>query len=269
MSKKKQSSGPRVLLLDIETAPVLAHVWSLWDNNVALNQIVKDSEILSIALKWKGEDEIAYFDRRNDPDDKKLLQIIWKYIDEADVLVGHNIRRFDRKKLNAGFVKTKVGGKRMQPPSSYKQIDTLEIAKKLFGFTSNKLEYLASFLGVEHLKETHKKFPGHYLWAEVLKNNPEAWEEMEKYNKQDVLALEDVYDVLVSWDDTINFNLYSDDLTNTCKCGCIEFKRNGYYYTNMGKFQRYKCKDCGSESRDRKNLLSKEKKDSLRVNTVK
>ena len=41
-SKKNQPpklAGPRVLLFDIETAPILAHVWGLWDNNVALIQV--------------------------------------------------------------------------------------------------------------------------------------------------------------------------------------------------------------------------------------
>jgi hypothetical protein len=119
------------------------------------------------------------------------------------------------------------------------------------------------------LKEAHKKYPGHELWREVIKGNVEAWDEMEKYNKQDVRALEDVFNVLVTWDDTINFNLFTDKNENVCKCGCKEFKKNGFYYTNLGKFQRWACKSCNSESRDRENLFSKEKKASLRINTVK
>lgn len=225
--------------------------------------------MLSFSVKWLGSNDVAYFDRRNGEDEKHLLQKAWKFIDEADVVIGHNLRKFDKKKLNARFIKTTVNGKRLQPPSSYKQIDTLEIAKKVFAFTSNKLEYLAEFLQVPHKKEAHKKFPGHIMWREVIKGNIEAWKEMEVYNKQDVLALEDVYNVLVTWDDTINFNLYTDSVENVCKCGSEEFKKNGYYYTALGQFQRWKCTGCGAESRDRKNLLSKEKKASIRVNTVK
>ena len=32
-------SKPKVLVFDIETAPMLGYVWGLWENNVALNQV--------------------------------------------------------------------------------------------------------------------------------------------------------------------------------------------------------------------------------------
>lgn len=87
---------------------------------------------------------------------------------------------------------------------------------------------------------------------------------MEKYNKQDVVVLEDVYKKLIPWKDCINFNLYNNSTENVCKCGSTDFKKNGYAYTSCSKFQRWSCKTCGSESRDNKNLFSKEKKASLR-----
>ncbi len=118
-----------------------------------------------------------------------------------------------------------------------------------------------------HQKESHRKYPGHNLWSAVLRNEPDAWTEMEKYNKQDILVLEDVYNELVpKWWDKVNFNLYHDGTQNVCKCGSTEFKKNGHDYTNVSKFQRWRCKNkaCGAPSVDRTNLFSKEKKASLR-----
>ena len=97
--------------------------------------------------------------------------------------------------------------------------------------------------------------------------NQAAWKEMERYNKYDVLSLEELYEKLAPWDSSINFNIYNEDTHNKCSCGSTKFRRKGYAYTEVGKFQRYECLGCGKNSRDRKNLLNKEKKSSLRVGT--
>lgn len=261
----KNRQGPKVLLLDIETAPILGHVWRLFDQNVALNQIVKDWHLLSWSAKWLGDtkDKTMYMDQRNKKDiedDKALCLGIRKLLNEADIVITHNGKKFDIPRLNARFAKHKI-----KPSSSFKQIDTCQVAKRHFDFTSNKLEYLTDFLGVEHKKLKHKKFPGHELWTECLKNNSEAWEEMKLYNKYDVLGLEEVYQALIPWDNSINFNLYTDTPINACKCGSTDFKKNGFAYTATSKFQRYECKSCGTETRDKTNLFSKEKRKSLRT----
>lgn len=264
----KKVQGPKVLIFDIETAPIIAHVWGLWDNNVSLNQIVSDWHVLSWSAKWleDGPNKVMYMDQRNAADienDKDTLQGIWDLLDQADVVITQNGKSFDQKKLNARFI---LNG--FQPPSSYKHIDTKLIASKHFGFTSNKLEYMTDKLNTKYKKLKHTKFPGHEMWKECLKGNLEAWKEMERYNKYDVLALEELYQKLIPWDNSVNFNLYHDDDVHVCKCGSLNLIKNGFYYTDSGKFQKYKCKDCGSETRDAKNLFTKEKRASLKKGTV-
>ncbi len=258
---------PKVLVYDIETAPLLGYVWGLWENNVALNQIHSDWHILSWSAKWLGDgpDKVMYMDQRNAKnieDDSTLLMGIWKLLDEADVVITQNGKNFDQKKLNARFI---MQG--FQPPSSYKHIDTKQIASKIFKFSSNKLEYMSDKLNVTYKKQKHEKFSGFELWSECLKGNLEAWKEMEKYNKYDVLALEELYHKLIPWDNSINFNVYHDQETNVCKCGSTSFIKNGYYYTSNGKYQRHRCKGCGAETRDKENLFSKEKRASLQPST--
>lgn len=253
----------KVLLLDIETAPVLGYVWGLWDQNIGLNQIKSDWHLLSWSAKWLDSSKVMYMDQRrekNVENDKRILQGIWSLLDEADVIVTQNGKDFDAKKLNARFI---MNG--MKPPSSYKHIDTLKIAKKHFGFTSNKLEYMTDKLCTKYKKLKHTKYPGFEMWKECLAGNLDAWREMEKYNKYDVLSLEELYKKLIPWDNGVNFNLYSDDTGVVCKCGSTSLKRYGYAFTATGKFQRYVCKTCGTETRDRKNLFSDEKKQSLKV----
>lgn len=262
-------TGPKVLVYDIETAPILGYVWSLWDQNVGLNMINADWYILSFSAKWLHDDvsKVIYMDQRNAKnieDDTPLLKKMWDLLDEADIVITQNGKHFDQRKLNARFI---LNG--FQPPSSYKHIDTKQIASKHFAFTSNKLEYMTDKLNTTYKKLKHTKFPGFEMWKECLAGNLEAWQEMEIYNRHDVLALEELYHKLIVWDNNINFNLYHEEETNICKCGSVTFIKNGFYYTSSGKFQKHRCKGCGAETRDKNNLFSKEKRASLHMATPK
>ncbi len=257
-----KKDGPKILLLDIETLPLVSYTWGMFDQNVALNQIKEDWTIAAFAAKWHGSKEVIYIDNRDKKDvrdDRDILKVAWKLMNEADIIVGQNSKSFDIKKLNARFI---LNG--MKPPSSYKQFDTMRVAKKVFAFTSNKLEYMSDKLCKQYKKLKVTKFPGFNLWSECMKGNKEAWIEMERYNKLDVLSLEELYDKLKAWDTSINHNLYSRDNSTVCSCGSNDFQKNGYFYGAAGQFQRYRCANCGAEVRDKKNLLSKEKKSSLK-----
>lgn len=255
-----EKDGPKILFIDVELKPILAQVWALWDQNVGLNQIQEDWSILSYCAKWKGSDEVIYEDLQGAEDfedDSRLLSNIWKLLNEADVVVGQNSKRFDIKKINARLV---LNG--FPKPSTFRQIDTLSIAKAQFGFTSNKLQYLTDNLCTKYKKLEHGNFAGHRLWAECLKNNPDAWAEMRLYNVNDVLSLEELYDILSSWDNTLpNFDVYVDEILDMS-----EWEEDGFHYTNLGKFKRYRNKRTGVQRRSRVNLLSKSKRDSLLAN---
>lgn len=254
--------GPKILFIDVELAPILAQVWALFDQNVGLNQIQVDWSILSFCAKWKGSDDTIYMDTRNQEDmydDSVLLDSLWRLLNEADFVVGQNSKRFDVKKIFARFV---LNG--LPKPSTFRQIDTLEQAKRTFGFTSNKLEYMTDRLCVTFKKKTHGKYPGHKLWAECLLRNMEAWEEMEDYNRHDVLSLEELYDILSSWDDKLpNFDVYVDEILDMS-----EWVEDGFHYTNLGKFKRFRNIKTGVQRRSRVNLLSKEKRASLLANII-
>lgn len=258
---------PKILLFDIETAPILGYVWGLWENNLGLNQIKSDWHILAWSAKWLGDppSKIMYMDQRNAKridDDSQILKGIWKLLDEADVVITQNGRAFDEKKLNARFI---LNG--FKPPSSYKHVDTKLIANRKFGFTSTKLEYMTNKLCTKYKKFKHPKFSGFDLWLQCLAGNKNAWKEMEKYNKYDVLSLEELYLKLQPWDNSINFNLYHETTSLICGCGSADFRKNGFAYYSSGKFQRHTCARCGAEVRDSKNMFSKEKKASLKRKT--
>ncbi len=264
-----QPKGAKVLLLDIETAPLLSYTWGLWQQNVGLNQIEGEWFILSAAAKWLGSDEseIFYKDLRgvvHQEDDRSVLDLMWPLLNEADVVITQNGKKFDIKKLNARFV---MNG--YKPPRPFKHIDTLQIAKAVFGFTSNKLEWMTDKLCVKYKKQKHNKFLGFELWKEMLNDNIEAWEECETYNKYDVLSLEELYTKLAPWDKTHpNLNLFGEVGEHVCRCGSKSVVEDGFAFTSKSKFQQYRCLDCGATTRSSKNLFTKEERDALHLNVM-
>lgn len=254
----KKQNGPKILLIDIETSPLEAFVWGIGDQSIGLNQIKEDTSVLSWSAKWLGNSQIMYQDNRkskNVRDDKQLLEGIHKLLNEADIVVGQNSKSFDVKRLNARFA---VHNFKVTKP--FKQIDTLVLARKYFKFTSNKLEHLCKTLGLKHRKRKSAEFPGMELWKECLVGNLKAWKEMELYNKDDVLTLEDLYNKLAPYGTGIDFNIYRTDLeTLTCNCGSTNLQKRGFNHNATGKYQRYQCGNCHSWMSSKINLEAKDK----------
>lgn len=250
----------RVLLLDIENAPMLSYHWGVWKQNIGRPMRLEGdrSYMMSIAMKWLGEDEIFYFESRTE-DDSQLVKDTFKFLDEADVVIAHNGKSFDIKKINAYAVLNDL-----KPPSPYRQIDTLIECRKNFMFERNTLAYVADALNCSP-KLDHAEFQGFELWKECMKGNEAAWAEMKKYNIQDINTLEEVYLKIRPYIKSHpNLVTTADSLKHRCTaCGSHDLRENGYSVTNVSKFQRYVCGDCGSFSRGRKNLLSKDSRDML------
>lgn len=240
-----------VLVLDIETAPSIAYVWGVWKQNVGFNQMKERMYLMSYAAKWLHKDEVMYAENRHG-NDAGLVQDIVQLLDQADVVIAHNADRFDIPTVNARAVFHGI-----TPPSPYRTIDTLKVAKGTFRFERNTLQFLASYLGVEE-KLTHAAFPGFELWLQCLKQNDAAWEEMKVYNIQDVLTLEQVYYKLRPWiKNPPSFGVHSDEMVCP-RCGGTHLHKRGTYSTNISTFQRYFCLSCNSWSRDRVNQRPKE-----------
>jgi uncharacterized protein YprB with RNaseH-like and TPR domain len=132
----------KILLLDIETSPLTAHVWGLWQQNVGLPQIVDSGRTLCFAAKWLGEDKVIFSSvEKTNP--KRMLLKIWDLLEEADAVVHYNGTKFDIPTLNKEFLLNDL-----TPPAPYKQIDLLRVARSQFKFPSNKLDYVANVLGL-------------------------------------------------------------------------------------------------------------------------
>lgn len=235
----------KILLLDIETAPNTVYTWGFYDQNIATNQIVVSSYILCWAARWHGEGPIM-FSSVQKTSAKRMLGRMHKLLDAADVVVHFNGKHFDIPTLNKEFIKAGF-----KPPSPYKQVDLLQICRSSFRFGSNKLDFVARTLELGG-KVRHEGFE---LWVKCMRNDPEAWKRMERYNRGDIRLLERIYKRLLPWiTKHPSHGAHSDG--HTCpKCGSDEIQQRGYTVTAALKYRRYQCiGGCGGWFRGSKSV---------------
>jgi len=256
-------SQPNIWVFDIETAPITAYTWGLYDQNLGLNQIKTDWHLLAWAAKKYGDPatKTVYMDnskKDNIQDDYSLVLGLWKILNDADIVIAQNGDKFDIKKFNA---RAAIHG--LQPINGLRSTDTLKESKKVFSFTSHSLEYMSQALNTKYKKLKHDKYPGFELWKAILSGDKKAWAEMKTYCVHDVLATEELYSKIQGWIKTQNLACYFDDARVRCRCGSTNVYKKGFVYTDAGKFQGYKCKDCGKRPKGRVNLFSSEKRKNL------
>ena len=246
----------KILHLDVEVAPNLATVWGIFNQNIAINQLLETSRILCYAAKWHDKKQMI-FDSEFITGHKSMMSGLHRLLSEADAVVHYNGDRFDIPTINREFLK--YG---MPPPDSYHNVDLLKTVRKKFRFTSNKLDHVCQELGIGG-KVSHT---GHQLWLDCMNNDKKAWSKMERYNKQDVVLLQKLYERLMPWIQVHpNRALYvTDECIPSCpKCGSVRVKKNGFETTQTMRYQRYRCVSCKSPLRGRTNLLTKEEREVI------
>jgi hypothetical protein len=230
----------RTLCLDIETTPILCWTWGLWNQNINPVQVVKPSQLLCWAAKWVGESDMEF--RGLKPDGRKrMMQRLWKLVDEADVILHYNGQRFDVPRVQREFLE--LG---MLPPSPFKHIDLLKTARRQFRFDSNKLDQVGKQLGLGR-KEEHEGFR---LWIRCIDGEASAWDRMRRYNERDVRLTEKVYGIFRPWVVAHPSHAAFAGERVCPKCGSGMLERRGYTTLSTGKYGRLHCKTCGAWSRD-------------------
>lgn len=251
-SKSNVKQGPKILIFDLETSPMLAYVWGRWNQNISLDATVSEWFMICWSAKWLYDTNVMSDcltpEEALKNDDSRITASLWELINEADIVVAHNAKRADVKWMNSRFI---IHG--MNPPKSYHVIDTLEIAKKEFGFSSNKLDALAGYFNIEHKDDTDFN-----LWVNCLHGDQESLDYMVKYNKKDVTILEEVYIKLRPWmrshPNVGNYFNNSDVKCACCGSSNIREIKDNYYVTPAGKYKMYRCSSCGAVSRSRSNI---------------
>lgn len=231
---------PRRLFFDIETSPNLGLFWSAgWKLNIDYSNIIKERAIICICYKWEGQKTVHGLFWDEQQNDKEMLKEFIEVANEADELVGHNGDKFD-----LAWIRTRCLFHRIPMFPKYLSVDTLKIARSKFRFNSNRLDYIAKFLGLG--EKIHTEFS---LWKEILLNNSrKAKYKMLTYCKEDVRLLEKIYNELRNHiDHKQHYGMLYDSNKDGCpECGSDDLKVVSTKTTPAGMVKRqYKCRGCG------------------------
>lgn len=244
----------KILFCDVETSPNVVYTFDLFNAFIAQEKIIEPSRMICWSASWLGSDEVM-FDSEFHSDHYHMVQSIHTLLCEADAVVWYNGDKFDKKVLNAEFIK--VG---LTPPAPNTSIDLYKVVKKHFRFPSNKLAYVVKVLGIGEKENTD-----HDLWVKCLAKDGEAWERMRSYNENDTALLKGLYEKVKGWiPNPPNHGLYVESDDHVCpRCGGSDLEHRGYRRTKTRLYRRYQCKNisCGGWSSSR--LCEKGDKDSV------
>lgn len=235
----------RVLYYDLETAPALVLAWRAKTHYISYDHLVRDVFIITWAAKWRDSKKVmSNCCTKNEVlggDDSRVLLELSILINQADATVAHNGDQFDNKTVNARLA---ING--LPPVHPTQSIDTLKMSRKTFGMWSHALDHLGkSFVG-------HRKIKTDFdLWKRVIAGEKKAMAEMVRYNKQDVLLLQEVHEYILPY---IRNNARLVDAGHAGQivcpsCGEGQLTKRGFTHAKVGVYQRYQCQACGLYSR--------------------
>ena len=179
----------KVLTFDIENAPNQVYSWGMFKQNHTIDQIVESGRVFGFGGKWYHEAKPFFYGEGNLTHEEVIAKS-HEELNKADILISFNGISFDLPHMNKEFLK--VG---LPPVKPSKHVDLLRVVRKQFNLTSNKLDYVAQFLGLG----SKTKHTGFELWKDCMAGDAKAWALMEKYCKQDVALTESVYNALRPW----------------------------------------------------------------------
>ena len=228
----------RIGLLDLEVAPNIAVTWGIHDQTLRYSDLISEWFIISMQYQLLEDKKVSYISVLNDKkrfkknyrDDYAVVKRAYDFLQEVDVIVGHNIKNYDLKKLKAKFLEHKL------PPIEMPfVVDTLVWARK-YGFTSRKLGDLCKKLELTQ-KLSHE--PGDFILA--AQGNVDAIKRIVKYGIGDIPTLKDLYLILRPYENHPNQNAFKN-YPCCVKCGSARIHKRGTNKT--GEFITWACYDC-------------------------
>lgn len=237
------ASGPKILVIDIETSPNLSHVWDIWRNPVGYKTMLEQWDMMCFSAKWLGEGGPTYSYSEFHDGYRPMLSECWKLLDHADMILSYNGKRFDIKRIRTVLA---VDG--FSPFSEPRHIDLDVTMKNVFDFPSHSMEYVCKMFGLPL-----KHVTSYELWrACLLDRDPESWDKMVAYCANDVDMLANLYFRVLPWIErhpsVTPYQELEPGVLSCTKCGSIDLVKDGYSYTNVSVFQRYRCRSCGNRA---------------------
>lgn len=198
--------------------------------------------VLVFGYMWLGEEPKAIHMTKkqmkdNPLTDDHILTMAKEIMDQADVIVtwygkGHDVP----------FLNTRLARHGLFLDHATKHVDLYDAAKKKLRLSSNSLNNVAKYLGVEE-KNTISKT----LWPDVWAGKYDSLVSLAEYCKQDVRVTALVYEKMLGLGLPLPHIAKHAGKEHGCpSCGGDRLYGNGYRVTKTKRYRRLRCEDCGS-----------------------
>lgn len=241
----------KILMFDLETAPLKGYVWNLYRDSVGRKDKLIDKEyiILTWSAKWLYSNKMYNAsltkEEIENKDDSRIVKELWELVHKAHSICAHNGAGFDDKILKGRFIKHGL-----PQPSPYKIIDTLKVVRKHFRLPSASLDFVSEFLGLGQKLDTG----GFSLWRGFMEGQQWAIDKMLKYNDDDVYLLEKLY-LAVRHYITKHPNVNKKKLLKRCPaCASKDLSPHGELHLSK-TYKVVICNTCSATSKKTKNSL--------------
>lgn len=227
------------LFWDIETSPNIVMSWRVgYKINLDNDNILKERSIICIGYKWEHEKTPHILTWDSKQNDAEMVKKFYRIAAQADELVAHNGDSFD-----LPWFKTRCIFHGIHSFPQVKTIDTLQWARRGLYFNSNKLDYIARYLGIGAKLKTEFG-----LWKEICLNKcSKSLDRMAEYCMRDVVLLEKVWQRLSMYNSPkTHRGVMIGGMNWHCpRCGGDKVKSDGGRVTALGTVsRRMQCKSC-------------------------
>ena len=235
----KEIMSPKIVLWDLETTNLNANYGYL----------------LAFGYKYLGEKKPTVYTiaqsstfKKSAINDRELVKAAASVLSEADLWVTWYGKRFDVPYLNSRLLKHAVG---YLPPVPH--IDGWEIARKKLKLNSNRLQSVSEFLGLSSKTPVLGD-----QWIAATAGNKKGIKYVADHCARDVDILEQAYLNLrpLLIDHPYLTKLYKQygnvKTPDNCRtCGVASsYNKAGNIVTLTRVYQRFKCKECGSWTKE-------------------
>ena len=242
MTKAKTEERLKMLALDIETAPLTAYAWGLWDQNIGINQVIDWGRIICFSAQWYGSKTVIFKSEYHDSPEE-MFATLHQLLDEADVVTGWNSDAFD-----LPWIEGELQLRGFTAFSPVHKLDLMKHFRRHSKFASKKLAVVSE----RFLHTTKVTNPGMQMWRDCIEQDvdPEvkrkAWNLMRKYAKKDTALLWPIFDSVKSWIKLPVPMVVSDDGEPRCRFGHTNIQLRGESKTQRMTYQRFQCNECGA-----------------------
>lgn len=247
----------KILTLDVERIDGVTqqHFWDRGDlqkRYIHYETVVREPRTTIVCAKWYGEPELIKLAEWDKGGRRTFLRRVYRLLEEADVLVGHNVDNADVPWLK-GDLNLRAGFPVLPP---FKTVDTLKVARRELGSGApfKSLNVLCQILGLPAKTDVYDR---EAMERAVVEKSVEDRERLVEYCAGDVIATEALYE----WARPFMRNhpaLFADDKgTEVCtRCGSDDIQWRGVYRAATYSYPRFRCQQCGGWGRGSRSFYS-------------